>query len=126
MVLGHVMAGVNIGKNIATPKPINRLFGVANHKESDLIRVSILAINRLKNLVLLGVGVLKFINHRDRQAGAKLLTKGGTMWAVGVKRPRHAMNHVIKTDLPAPVLGLLHTRFNPRPTMRQNPRPQRR
>ena len=57
--------------NVATAKAINRLFRIADHHQPATFATSPIAVNRIKNAVLLTIGVLKLVDQRDRPGAAQ-------------------------------------------------------
>lgn len=57
---------IHVGKNVCAAKSINRLFRIANQQQPRvrLLGALCLNINRLEDAILLGIGILEFIDHR--------------------------------------------------------------
>ena len=58
-----LIARLDVGKNVCAAKTVNRLFRVADHKQTTL---RMWQINTAENAVLQRVGVLEFVDHRHR------------------------------------------------------------
>ena len=58
------LAGAEISVNIGPAKPVNCLLGIADHQPGG--RGLCLAVNALEDVILNGIGILKFVDHGDR------------------------------------------------------------
>ena len=90
----NLTTGFHIGEDICPTEGVNRLFRVANQQQGS---VGLLSPDAAKNAVLLGVGVLKFVNHRHRKTGTDRAGERFTILAG--QRLVQAAQHVIKPQL---------------------------
>ncbi|MNY66744.1 hypothetical protein D3C86_2042210 [compost metagenome] len=61
---GDFATRLHVGEDVRAAKRIDCLFGIANQQQRG---VRLLAPDAAENAVLLGIGILKFINHRHRE-----------------------------------------------------------
>lgn len=99
VVRGNVAARFHIGKDIGAAKGVDGLLRIADQQQR---RLRTLAPDTAENPVLLGVGILKLIDHRHRKTLAN--GAGQRLAAVAAQRLIKPAEHVIKPQLAAAAL----------------------
>ncbi len=96
---GNVAARFHIGKDIGAAKGVDGLLRIADQQQR---RLRLLAPDTAENPVLLGVGILKFVDHRHR----KTLANGASqrLAAVAAQRLVKPAEHIVKPQLAAAAL----------------------
>ncbi len=86
----------HVGEDVRAAKGVDRLLGIANQQQRG---IRLLPPDAAENTVLLGIGILKLIDHRDRKT---LADRGRQRLAVfTVQRLVETAQHVIKAQLAA-------------------------
>ena len=89
----YFIARFHVGKNIGPAKRVNSLFRIAYQKKPAF---RLVVPDTTENTILLGVGILKFINHGDRETGAdRRCQRLATRALQGAVQPTQ---HVVKTE----------------------------
>ncbi len=111
----HLLLGMHVGKDIGATEGINRLLRIADHVETAF---GISFIQCRENLILQRVGILKFIDHRDRIKLADLLSQ--CLPALTLQRPSQIGQQVIKRELLFALFLLLQPLTNRGQRLRQH------
>ncbi len=109
--------GTQVSKNIRTTEGIDRLLGVADQQQCAVLIVICNAINTIKNTVLQRIGILKFVDQRDR----KLLTNDlrQALTVAALQRGVEPREHIVEAHLCAAAFFRLETQFDPGCSMAQ-------
>ncbi len=99
----HISPRLNVGKDVGAAKAVDGLLGVTDHQER---RVGVATVEAMEDAVLLGIGILKFIDHRHPVGGANALAEPLTK--AGAKRPIEIFEQVIERELMGLPLAGLH------------------
>ena len=99
----HISPRLNVGKDVGAAKAVDGLLGVTDHQQR---RVCVAAVEAMEDAVLLGVGILKFIDHRHPIGGANTLAE--PLAKAGAERPIEVFEQVIKRELMSLTLAGLH------------------
>ncbi len=103
VVGAHISPRLNVGKDVGAAKTVNSLFGVTDHQER---RVFVTAVEAMEDAVLLGVGILKFVDHGHPIGGTNALAE--PLAKARTKRPVEILEQVIERELMGLPLAGLH------------------
>ena len=84
-------ARLHIGEDIRAAERVNRLFWVANQQQCG---IRLMLPDPAKNTVLLRIGILKFIDHRDRKTGTD--SRRQRIAAFTAQRRIQTAEHIVK------------------------------
>ena len=87
---------LHVGKDIRAAKGVNCLFRIANQQQRG---VRLMLPDTAENTVLLRVGILELINHRDRKTGTN--RRRQRIAAFTAQRCIQTAEHIVKTQLAA-------------------------
>ncbi len=100
---GDFATRFHIGKDICPTERIDRLFRVTNQQQGS---VWLLTPDPAENPVLLGVGILKFIDHRHRETATNSRSQRITI--VAVQGLIETTEHIVKAQLATAALFPRH------------------
>ena len=99
----HISPRLDVGKDVGATKAVDGLLGVADHQER---RVLVTAVKAMEDAVLLGVGILEFIDHGDPVGGADALAQ--PLPQARAERPVEIPQQIVEGELMGLALALLH------------------
>ena len=111
----YALAGGQIGGQVGIAEAVNRLFGIAHQKA----RQGAVAIHRLQDLPLQGVGVLEFVDQCSRKSRTQALGQCHT--DRGLQGSVQVVQHVIESLHAQRTLGIAQCRAAMREHVPQQP-----
>ncbi len=103
IVGAHISPRLNVGKDVGAAKAVDGLLGVTDHQQR---RVCVATVETMEDAVLLGIGILKFVDHRHPVGGANPLAE--PLAQAGAERPVEVFQQVIERELMGLALARLH------------------
>ena len=108
---GGGLTCAQVGIDVGTAKGIDRLLGVADQEQAGVRVIVFDAVNALEDAVLNRVGILEFVDQRDRELLAD--QRRQTLAAFRLQGGIQTLQHVVETHFRATTLLFFKTRAHP-------------
>ena len=115
---GSGLACAQVGVDVGTAKGVDRLFGIADQEQAGVRVIVFDAVNALEDAVLNRVGVLEFVDQRDRELLADQRCQ--TLAALRLQRGIQTQQHVVESHFCTATLLFFEACTDPLGSVLQN------